>query len=83
MRPRPTKPVILAVCDRPEDLRTISRELHARYAEDYRVACEESPERALGSLQDLKAAGARVALVLADQLLDGTDGVGFLARVKG
>ena len=60
------RPVLLAVDDGPEDLKAITRELHKRYGTDYRVACEASAEAALKKLQDLKAAGEEVAVVLAE-----------------
>ena len=73
-------PVLLAVDDDPEDLRTISRELHKRYGADYRVACEASAEAALEKLQDLKAAGEEVAVVLAEWWMSGMTGTEFLSR---
>jgi thioredoxin reductase (NADPH) len=61
-----SKPVLLAVDDDPKDLDKIQRELRKRYGADYHVACEASAEAALKRLQDLSAAGAEVAVVLAD-----------------
>jgi len=77
---RATRPVVLAVDDRVTDLREISRELHKRYGEDYRVVCERSPEAALGRLRKLEQAGEEVALVLADQWMAQMDGPDFLTR---
>jgi len=71
---------MLAVDDNVADLRGISRELHKRYGEDYRVVCERHPEAALGRLQDLQEAGEDVALVLADQWMAGMSGPDFLTR---
>src|SRR5215213_9253285 len=78
---RASRPVMLAVDDNVADLRGISRELHKRYGEDYRVVCERHPEAALGRLQDLQEAGEDVALVLADQWMAGMSGPDFLTRV--
>jgi len=78
---RASRPVLLAVDDNVADLRGISRELHKRYGEDYRVVCERHPEAALGRLQDLQEAGEDVALVLADQWMAGMSGPDFLTRV--
>ena len=78
---RASRPVMLAVDDSVADLRGISRELHKRYGEDYRVVCERPPEAALGRLQDLQEAGEDVALVLADQWMAGMSGPDFLTRV--
>jgi thioredoxin reductase (NADPH) len=77
---RASRPVLLAVDDDVADLREISRELHKRYGEDYRVVCERYPEAALGRLQDLEEAGEEVALVLADQWMAGMSGPDFLTR---
>jgi thioredoxin reductase (NADPH) len=77
---RTSRPVLFAVDDDVADLRGISRELHKRYGEDYRVVCERSPEAALGRLQDLEEAGEEVALVLADQWMAGMGGPDFLTR---
>ena len=49
--PRASRPILLAVDDDEADLRRISRELHKRYGEDYRVVCQRSTEAALGRLQ--------------------------------
>ena len=75
-----SRPVLLGVDDDVADLRGISRELHKRYGEDYRVMCERHPEAALGRLQDLQEAGEDVALVLADQWMAGMSGPDFLTR---
>jgi thioredoxin reductase (NADPH) len=77
---RTSRPVLFAVDDDVADLRGISRELHKRYGEDYRVVCERSPEAALGRLQDLEEAGEEVALVLADQWMAGMGGPDFLTH---
>jgi thioredoxin reductase (NADPH) len=77
---RTSRPVLFAVDDDVADLRGISRELHKRYGEDYRVVCERSPEAALGRLQDLEEAGKEVALVLADQWMTGMSGPDFLTH---
>jgi thioredoxin reductase (NADPH) len=77
---RTSRPVLLAVDDDVADLRGISRELHKRYGEDYRVLCERYPEAALRRLQDLEEAGEEVALVLADQWMVEMSGPDFLTR---
>jgi thioredoxin reductase (NADPH) len=74
------KPVLLAVDDRPEDLKTIARELHKRYGADYRVACDASAEAALKTLQDLKAADEEVAVVLSEWWISGMTGTEFLTH---
>ena len=75
------RPVILAVCDAPEDMRRIERELRTRYEADYRVVCEGSAEAGSRALRHLEETADEVALVLADQQMRGTSGVEFLTRV--
>jgi thioredoxin reductase (NADPH) len=76
------KPVILAVCDDPEDMRRIERELRTRYEADYRIVCEGSAGAGSRALRHLEDAAEEVALVLADQQMQGTSGVEFLTRVR-
>jgi thioredoxin reductase (NADPH) len=75
-----TKPVLIAIDDNPDDLALIERELRKRYDEDYRVVCEASTETGLKALQQLKAAGDEVAIVLADQWMPGMNGTELLSR---
>lgn len=75
------KPLILAVCQDPEDLARVERELRTRYEADYQVSCVRSAEQGLRELRERKAAGGEAAVVLAEQRLDGTSGVEFLSRV--
>lgn len=83
MMSRAGRPVILAVCDDPGDMRRIERELRTRYEADYRVVCEGSSEAGSQTLRLLEEAGDEVALVLADQQMHGMSGVEFLTRVRG
>jgi thioredoxin reductase (NADPH) len=75
-----SKPVLLAVDDQSEDLKTIARELHKRYGADYRVTCEASAEAALKTLQNLKVAGEEVAVVLAEWWMSGMTGTELLTH---
>ncbi len=75
------KPLILAVCQAPEDLARVERELRTRYEADYHIVCVLSVERGLRELRERKATGGEVAVVMAEQRMDGTSGVEFLARV--
>ena len=75
------KPLILAVCQDPEALGRVERELRTRYDADYDVVCVRSAEEGLRELQQRKAAGGEAAVVMAEQRMDGTSGVEFLARV--
>jgi thioredoxin reductase (NADPH) len=77
----PQRPVILAVDDEPEPLARIAEELTRRYGADYRVVCAGSGEEAATLLEDLRAGGSEVAVVLADQWLPGRTGADLLAHV--
>jgi thioredoxin reductase (NADPH) len=74
------KPVLLAVDDDPDGRKALARELHKRYGADYRVACEASAEEALETLQELKASGEQVAVVLSKWWMSGMNGTEFLTH---
>src|ERR671920_380369 len=76
------EPVLLAVDDDPNTLGRIEHELRQRYGSYYRVACEDSPEAGIRTLQDLRAADKDVAGVLADQWMPGMTGVEFLTHAR-
>lgn len=76
-----SKALILAVCRDAEGLARVKRELRTRYEADYHVVCVRSAGHGLQELQERKAAGREVAVVMAEHQLDGTSGVEFLARV--
>ena len=76
-----SRPVILAVDDEPDALSRVEHELRRRFGADYRIVCADSGEDALATLEALRAAGAEVAVVLADQWLPGTSGTDLLAHV--
>jgi thioredoxin reductase (NADPH) len=76
-----SRPVILAVDHESDALSRIEDELHRRFGGDYRIVCADSSEDALATLEALRAAGAEVAIVLADQWMPGTSGTDLLARV--
>src|ERR687896_2336035 len=73
-------PVLLAVDDDRNTLGRIEHELRQRYGSYYRVACEDSPEAGMRTLQDLRVADKEVAVVLADQWMPGMTGVEFLTH---
>jgi thioredoxin reductase (NADPH) len=74
--------VLLAVDDDPNALGRIEHELRQRYGSYYRVACEDSPEAGMRTLQELRAAGEDVAVVLVDQWMPGMTGVEFLTHTR-
>ena len=76
------KPVLVVVDHEDSSLQALARELQSRYGADYQVEPSSSAEMALDRLAELKAAGADVPLVLADQQMPGMSGTELLARVR-
>ena len=76
------KPVLVVVDDEDTSLQALTRELESRYGVHYQVVSGSSAEVALDRLAELKAAGADVPLVLADQRMPGMGGTELLARVR-
>lgn len=77
-----SRAVILAVDDDPASLGELEAVLRSRYEADYEVVCAGSAEAAGRRLAELEAAGAAVALVLADLWLAGGTGIDVLAAVR-
>jgi thioredoxin reductase (NADPH) len=76
------KPVIVIVDDEDDSLAALAHELESRYGAHYLVVACASPGQALGRLAELRAGGASVPLVLADQWMPGQTGAEFLAQVR-
>jgi PleD family two-component response regulator len=76
------KPVLVVVDDEDTSLQALTRELRSRYGAHYQVVSSSSAEMALARLAELKAAGADVPLVLADQQMPGMGGTQLLAQVR-
>lgn len=76
------KPVLVVVDDEDTSLQALTRELGSRYGAHFQVVSSSSAETALARLAELKAAGADVPLVLADQRMPGMGGTQLLARVR-
>lgn len=74
------KPILLTVDDDPDVLNAIARDLRRQYGSEYRVLRADSGSAALEVVEELKGAGAPVALFLSDQRMPGMGGVEFLAR---
>ncbi len=74
------KPIVLTVDDDPHVLSAISRDLRKEYGSEYRVMRAGTGDAALELVEELKAAGAPVALFLSDQRMPGIGGVEFLSR---
>jgi thioredoxin reductase (NADPH) len=75
------RPVLLAVDDEPAARSGIEAELRKRYGADYEVLCEGSGAAALGALEQVKARGGTVALVLADMWMPDMSGIELLTKV--
>jgi thioredoxin reductase (NADPH) len=75
-------PTIVAVDDDAAALAQVAEELRRRYTCDYRVVCERSPLAALSALEEMRAAGEPVAVVLAAQWMEELNGSDLLARVR-
>jgi len=76
------KPVLVVVDGEDASLQALRLELESRYGAHYQVVSGSSAEVALAQLAELKAAGADVPLVLADQRMPGMGGTQLLARVR-
>jgi thioredoxin reductase (NADPH) len=76
------RPVLVVVDDEPESLAALTRELESRYGSHYRIVASPSAKDALARLERLRAEGAAVPLVLADQWMPETAGTEFLASVR-
>src|SRR5215468_12707185 len=76
------KPVIVVVDDEGDSLAALAHELESRYGAHYLVVACASPGQALARLAGLRAEGASVPLVLADQWMPGQTGADFLAQVR-
>jgi len=76
------KPVIVVVDDEDASLAALAHELESRYGTHYQVVACSSPGQALARLAELRAAGASVPLVLADQWMPERTGAEFLAQVR-
>jgi thioredoxin reductase (NADPH) len=75
-----TRPVVLTVDDDTEVLSAISRDLRARYREDYRIVKANSGAEALQATRELKRRGAPVALFLVDERMPAMTGTQFLGE---
>lgn len=76
------RPVILLVDDDTEVLRSVERDIRARYAESYRVLTASSGADALSIIDRLTLRDELVALVIADQRMPGVTGTELLESVN-
>lgn len=74
--------LLLVVADGGSRSQMVDR-LHGRFGSDYTVDAQPSTAAALERLTALRTEGAPVAMVLADVVMAPTDGIEFLAQVRG
>jgi thioredoxin reductase (NADPH) len=74
------RPALVAVYDDPEVLAALDQALQSRFGTDYQILAATTPAAALDILGRLGQAGEQVALVLADQWLQGMTGVELLRQ---
>ena len=75
-------PALVVVDDDERALDRTAEELGRRYAADYRIVACRSPEAALAELERMAADGEEVAVVLADQWMEGLTGSDLLGRLQ-
>jgi thioredoxin reductase (NADPH) len=77
-----SRPVLFAVDENEESLRSIEAELRDRYERAYRVVCVDSATAAEAELARLAEAGEDLALVLAGETVGGAPGSELLGGVR-
>lgn len=77
-----SRPFLLLVDDDPQVLAAVRRDLRTKYREQYSVVSAGSGEEALAAVQEMKARGDELALVLSDQRMPGMQGTELLAGVR-
>ena len=75
-----SQPIIFSIDDDPQVLRAISRDLKAKYRQEFRVMSTTSVKEALDGLLELKNKGEKVALFVSDQRMPEMEGVEFLEK---
>ena len=78
-----TTPALLAVDDNPDTLEALDGVMRHRDGHDYLIVSEASPERALGRLREMRAAGRPVAVMMAAAAMTAAPGAEFLAQARG
>ena len=76
------KPMLVVVDSGSVSFRRIEYELRKRYDKDYQVVFIPSSRWGIKRLQEFKAAGQEVALVLADQWMPDMSGTEFVAQAR-
>jgi thioredoxin reductase (NADPH) len=81
-RPPDERPLVVAVDDDAGRRALLQAELAGRYGGAYRVVVTPSPAAAQALLEEARASGARVAVILASQWMAGMDGSALLAWAR-
>jgi thioredoxin reductase (NADPH) len=76
----PIRPVVLAVDDDPDVLRSVERDLRRQYSDRYRVMSADSGAGALHILGRLSERSEPVALLIADHRMPHMSGIDFLTN---
>jgi len=76
------KPIIFAVDDDEQVLRSIQYDLRQEFRKEYRILSTTSIKEALETLKEIKTKGENVALFLSDQRMPEMLGVDFLEKAK-
>src|SRR5262245_46403684 len=76
------KPVILAVDDDPQVLRSIARDLRDKYGDEYQILRADSGTSALQTLDELSESASPVALLVSDPWMPDMDAVTFLKQAR-
>ena len=76
------KPVILAVDDDPQVLAAVTRDLRARYAEDYQIVSAGSGSEGLDAVKEISVRGRTIASFLVDQRMPSMSGTEFLLEAQ-
>jgi thioredoxin reductase (NADPH) len=77
-----SKPVILAVDDDPQVLAAVTRDLRARYANDYQIVSAGSGAEALEAVKEISDRGRTIASFLVDQRMPSMSGTEFLLEAQ-
>lgn len=75
-----SQPIIFSIDDDPQVLRAISRDLKAKYRQEFKVMSTTSVKEAFDGLLELKNKGEKVALFVSDQRMPEMEGVEFLEK---